>query len=421
MKVSDLLWVAVGFAIALPLPYISDYVQSPSWGGGGGAGAGGGARAAAGGGGGGAVGASAGSGGGGRARPPLTRYLLTADTPSFCNKSAPFPPDGDYPDWDVMPASGPTAWPAVDCHWAPMWHPGVPMRPLNVCTHDPAVDGVISTFLHTYHFWGGPDDYNLLLAMGPCTAARPFMLDIGANLGVYTILGASRGCRAVAFEPLSQNILRLRESLAAMGASGRTLLYKHAVGKSFGSVKIGFRPSNPGASAIGIDADVTEKMAQVTVDGLLLGPSPPVFPDSPPGLPRLSGATINFIKIDTEGYDVAVVAGMLRTLVEGRPPHILIEFGPNDAAGTAGCNPYHFVQFMYGAGYRMYEGARPYPLRSLLADELPYALSGKGRRVFEAWFIHDDAAAEWVNLGMLQPVEMAADGARGRRRSPRAD
>lgn len=50
---------------------------------------------------------------------------------------------------------------------------------------------------------------------------RPYMLDIGANLGVYTILGASRGCRSVSFEPLSQNILRLSASLQASGWAER--------------------------------------------------------------------------------------------------------------------------------------------------------------------------------------------------------
>ena len=284
---------------------------------------------------------------------------------------------------------------------------------------------MISTFLHTYHFWGSPDDYNLLLAMGPCTRERPYMLDIGANLGVYTILGTSRGCRAIAFEPLSQNILRLSRSLASMGLERRALLLKHAVGKAFAPVKIGFRPFNPGASALGVDGDVTEHMLQITIDGLLLGGRPPVFPADDEGEesdagedapPPVVGRHINFIKIDTEGYDVAVVAGMLRTLIEGRPPHILIEFGPNDAAGTAGCNPYHFVEFMYAAGYRMYEGAKAAPLRSMLDVELPFALSGKGRRVFEAWFLHDDAAKVLMANGLLQraaPIGAAGAAATG--------
>lgn len=108
---------------------------------------------------------------------------------------------------------------------------------------------------------------------------------------------------------------------------------------------------------------------------------------------------------------MAVVAGMLKTLIDGRPPHILIEFGPNDAAGTAGCNPFHFVEFMYAAGYRMYEGAKAAGLRAMLEVELPYALSGKGRRVFEAWFLHDDAAAVLMANGLLQRAAPLAAGA----------
>jgi len=325
---------------------------------------------------------------------PTKHYNIPIDK-YVCNNTVPFP--DEYPKWDIIGTDQQqTKWDPIECFWANMWHPGVPMRPLPVCTHDPKQDGVISTFLHTYHFWGGPDDYNLLLAMGPCTKDRPYMLDIGANLGVYTILGASRGCRSISFEPLSQNILRLHQSLIKLGVEDNVLLFKHAVNKQFGNVKIGFRAYNPG-----VDADVTEHMGQLTIDGLLLGAQPPKFKNNPSKLPII-GKHINFIKIDTEGYDVAVVSGMLQTIIEGKPPHILIEFGPNDAQGTAGCNPYYFVQLMYAAGYRMYENAKAYPLRILLQDELPYALSGKGRRVFEAWFIHDDAAKQWVELGLLQ-------------------
>jgi FkbM family methyltransferase len=190
-----------------------------------------------------------------------------------------------------------------------------------VCTHDPKIDTVISHFLHTYHFWGSPDDYLILLATGPCTPERPYMMDIGANLGVYSILGASRGCHLVAFEPLSQNILRLKASLDENGWGERSLLYKHAVGKSHATVRIGFRPSNPGASALGHGGDEEEVIDQITIDNLLLGKNPPAFPGAKEkGLPPLLGQYINFVKVDTEGYDVAVVHGMMRTFVEGRVP-----------------------------------------------------------------------------------------------------
>ena len=143
-----------------------------------------------------------------------------------------------------------------------------------------------------------------------CSARR---LDIGANLGVYTILGTSRGCKALSFEPLSQNILRLSHSLRSMGLEGRALLFKHAVGKAFGPVKIGFRPFNPGASALNVDGEITEHILQITIDGLLHGGRPPVFPADAEEAEGAGGAGaaaaeaplpiigrhINFIKIDT--------------------------------------------------------------------------------------------------------------------------
>jgi hypothetical protein len=42
----------------------------------------------------------------------------------------------------------------------------------------------------------------ILLSTGPCSEDRPYMLDIGANIGLFTLLGAYRGCHVLSFEPL---------------------------------------------------------------------------------------------------------------------------------------------------------------------------------------------------------------------------
>lgn len=113
------------------------------------------------------------------------------------------------------------------------------------------------------------------------------------------------------------------------------------MGKQFTEVTIGFRPSNPGASSIGGTAGLkTETVQQITIDGLLLGKNPPAFKDAAAkNLPPIAGQYIGFVKVDTEGYDVAVVAGMMRTFVEGRVPLMLIEFGPGDAVSARVCAP----------------------------------------------------------------------------------
>lgn len=174
MKVHDGVWVLIGFAIALPVPHLVGKFGG-TWDGAATAlrsGLANGLESMS----------SSPTVSGASLVPPLvvlprrgprTTYKLTPEL-HFCNKSAPYPEK--YPAWDIVTpakaAEGAAAgrWELPMCHFTDMYHPGVPMRPLNVCTHDPAQDGVISTFLHTYHFWGGPDDYNLLLAMGPCTA-----------------------------------------------------------------------------------------------------------------------------------------------------------------------------------------------------------------------------------------------------------
>ena len=180
---------------------------------------------------------------------------------------------------------------------------------------------MISKHLHEWSFWGSPDEWMVLLAAGPCTAERPYMLDIGSNLGVFTLIGAERGCHAVAFEPLSENIHRLSHSVKTNGYESQVMLLQHAVGKYFTDVTIGFRPSNPGASGINLGGSKEEVVQQITIDGLLLGKNPPAFKDAKAkGLPPLTGQYINFVKVDTEGYDVAVVQGMMRTFVEGRVP-----------------------------------------------------------------------------------------------------
>ena len=101
---------------------------------------------------------------------------------------------------------------------------------------------------------------------------------------------------------------------------------------------------------------------------------------------------------------------------------MLIEFGPGDAAGTAGCDPAAFVEFMYENAYSLWEWGRRVPLEVLVNTNIPAAVngeglpsahrnqptrkartdllrplrppfafpSGTGRRVFEAWFIRDD-------------------------------
>jgi FkbM family methyltransferase len=257
------------------------------------------------------------------ASAPLPKLFKTEeDIPEFCEGGERFPEE--EVEWHVV-ENDEADEDAHPCHLANVTHWALKyyhkLADVKICTHDPTVDTVISDHLHKWSFWGSPDEWMVLLAAGPCTEERPYMLDIGSNLGVFSLIGAERGCHAVAFEPLSENIHRLSHSVKKNGYESNVMLMQHAVGKYFTDVTIGFRPSNPGASGINLGGSKTETVQQITIDGLLLGKNPPVFKDAKEkGLPPLLGQYINFVKVDTEGYDVAVVQGMMRTFVEGRVP-----------------------------------------------------------------------------------------------------
>ena len=57
------------------------------------------------------------------------------------------------------------------------------------------------------------------------------MLDVGGNVGYYTLVAASTGCSVVTVEPLSANVGRLWQSVLANRFSDRVTLYKNVVGK----------------------------------------------------------------------------------------------------------------------------------------------------------------------------------------------
>ena len=145
------------------------------------------------------------------------------------------------------------------------------------------------------------------------------VVDIGAYLGVYSILAAKLGCpRVLAFEPNSNNFIQLEKNLLLNQLEGSVESHRVAVGaesKTVSMITPGGRPNSSGSqisnSPTGrqlesweIESDV--KMA--TLDSLLIDET----------------ARISTIKIDAEGYELFILQGANITIKTHRPS-ILIE------------------------------------------------------------------------------------------------
>ena len=74
------------------------------------------------------------------------------------------------------------------------------------------------------------------------------MLDVGANIGIYTLLAAKRGARVFAIEADPRNVEKLRHHVHLNGFDDRVTILPIAVGDKEGTVTIYRFPGNWGHS-----------------------------------------------------------------------------------------------------------------------------------------------------------------------------
>ena len=130
------------------------------------------------------------------------------------------------------------------------------------------------------------------------------VIDVGANIGLSTILLARMTERVIAFEPSPPNVAFLRRNLER---NGITNVEVHAVAVSDKPGTLRFHVAQFGAGSHVVAAGHVSSGAMPTVDvpALTLDET-----DLPP---------IAFIKIDAEGHDPDVLAGAGRLLARDRP------------------------------------------------------------------------------------------------------
>jgi FkbM family methyltransferase len=149
-------------------------------------------------------------------------------------------------------------------------------------------------------------------------------VDIGAYLGIYSIVAAKLGCpRVLALEPNLSNFVQLQKNLSLNDVGGSVESYRVAVGAESKTVSIitpGGRPNSSGSqisnSPTGRDLqswEIESEVELVTLDSLLVDET----------------ARISVIKIDAEGYELFVLQGATRTL-NSHGPSILIELLNDD-------------------------------------------------------------------------------------------
>ena len=207
------------------------------------------------------------------------------------------------------------------------------------------------------------DDLEDLVQLFPNLVRGGNVLDIGANIG-YTATVLARatdpGSKVYAFEPEPFNFGILEQTAREPEFEGKIIPLQRAVGAEDGTIALWvndrhhgdhriiteqFRSENPREKEIAV--------TQLSVDSFLRG----------------NQESVSFVKIDVQGYELAVLQGMRETLRQNPNLTIVLEFMP-PAMRDLGFEPSHLLDFFAEQEYKIF-CVHP---RGMLSEGVPSSL-----------------------------------------------
>jgi FkbM family methyltransferase len=203
-----------------------------------------------------------------------------------------------------------------------------------------------SYFLYK-RFWEDPS-WGLIQRM-PQLFKNGDILDIGANIGYTSCLFAGAltpGSKVYSFEPDLGNFQLLSDVIRRKNLSEKIVAINSAVGSADGWVEFWHNKKHSGDHRVVTDhfkdaipdCAQTSRVPMVSVDGFIEARN----------LQRIA-----FIKIDVQGYELAVCEGMRRTLAKFPELCVCCEYAPEGLI-ELGFDPGTFLDFFTGNGYRIH-------------------------------------------------------------------
>jgi FkbM family methyltransferase len=196
------------------------------------------------------------------------------------------------------------------------------------------------------------------------------VLDIGANLGYFTVLAARHAPRGLvrSFEPDPGNFRMLSVNIALNGLQDRVEAHNLAVGDADSTVLLtNLEAGNAGGRLTVSEGATLER---------LFGKD---FPRREVKSVRLDGflgdAAVDLVKIDIEGFEPKAFAGM-QGLLARRKPRILAEFAPANLRNIGGMEGRDLLASLLRHGYSLnaieFETGRLLPYGSDIEAFLTY-------------------------------------------------
>lgn len=202
-------------------------------------------------------------------------------------------------------------------------------------------------------YWNGVWEPHVSAWLAEQLTAGSVFVDVGANVGYFTLLAAPRAGTVVAFEPVYHRAVLLHRRINRWG---NVIICPEAAGEAEGHLQMGIAPANNRGRTSAVDPGRLGQIVTVPVARL------------DDRLERLGLAHADVIKVDAEGFEMEVLRGAERLLAQRPGPRLVFELSP-DFLRAAGHSDVALKRMLAGLGYRLWEIApaegRPYVLRRL--------------------------------------------------------
>ena len=178
--------------------------------------------------------------------------------------------------------------------------------------HDPKIDEFVSGSIEFWGTWDEPIEriLRVILASAPPSS---LMLDVGGNIGFFSLITLSLGHRTMAFEPVETNIALFAATIAHNSWQPRARLFHNAVSHDAKRLSFNLDPTNQGGIS----------MRQVDQTGDVYGRD---YVDSI-RLDDVVDEPVHVMKLDVESYEMHVMQGATQLFSDAkrRPRYVLVE------------------------------------------------------------------------------------------------
>lgn len=194
-------------------------------------------------------------------------------------------------------------------------------------THNPNVDRYISGSLHQSGVWEPP----IVKSIEALLPTGGVFVDVGANIGYFSLYAALKGARVFSFEPMLYNVVQMQRTLAK-NTLPKWRVYHNAVSEVTGDV-VRLRTTdhlqNAGNHKIGPSG---EAAYTVRLDDVI-------------------HEDVDFMKVDVEGYEAFVLAGAVELFCKYTVKALILEMTQD--IHSSGCNVNQMLKWLQCMGYEM--------------------------------------------------------------------